>query len=339
MKKITTSATKVKAKKERKRRKRPSNLYRVRNWATYNKALKQRGSLSLWFSQEAIEQWYYKGLPKRGGQFTYSDLAIETALTIKAVYHLGLRQTEGMIQSLVELLGLELDIPDYTTICRRQGELKITLPVQSCHKPLHLVVDSTGLKVFGEGEWKVRQHGYSKRRTWRKLHLGVDEASGEIQASELSTNQVDDASCAKILLDQIKPPLSTFGGDGGYDKNKVYDLLAHRPKQADPVKAVIAPRHDAKIKQHGNCANKPLPRDENIRAIRKLGRKRWKEQSGYHRRSIAETAMSRYKLIIGPMLKARDFQRQKVEAKTGCAILNRMAHLGMPDSYKVEFAL
>ena len=339
MKKITKSPTKVKAKKERKRRKHTSSLYRVRNWSSYNKVLKQRGSLTVWFPEEAIEQWYYKGAAKRGGQYTYSDLAIETALTIKAVYHLGLRQTEGMIESVVKLLGLSLDIPDYSTICRRQGGLKISLPLQSCDRALHVVVDSTGLKVYGEGEWKVRQHGYSKRRTWRKLHLGVDEATGEIQASELSTNQVDDASCVNALLDQIEPPLSAFGGDGGYDKNKVYDLLAHPPKQAHPIKPVIAPRHDAKITQHGNCKKEPLPRDENIRAIRRVGPKRWKEQSGYHRRSIAETAMSRYKLIIGPMLKARLLPRQKVEAITGCAILNRMALLGMPDSYKVDLAL
>ena len=206
MKKVTPSPKKVKAKKERKRRKRPSSLYKVRNWSSYNKALKQRGSLTIWFPEEAQEDWYYKGAAKRGGQFTYSDLAIETALTIKAVYHLGLRQTEGMITSVVELLGLCLDVPDYSTICRRQGELKISLPVQSHNKPLHIVFDSTGLKVYGEGEWKVRQHGYSKRRTWRKLHLGVDEASGEIQASELSPNQVDDASCVDPLLDQIESP-------------------------------------------------------------------------------------------------------------------------------------
>lgn len=314
------------------------NRYRVRNWSEYNKALKERGSLTIWFSEEAIQAWYYDGPHKRGAQITYSDLSIETALTLKVVYNLALRQTEGFLRSIVELLNLDIDVPDYSTISRRQGLLDIDLSVRPSDRSVHIVVDSTGVKVYGEGEWKVRQYGYSRRRTWRKLHLGVDEETGEILAETLTTNRVDDASCVELLLYQINRPISAFGADGSYDKKEVYSVLANPPGQDGAILPIIPPRRDAKIEQHGNSSKELKPRDENIREIRKLGREKWKEESGYHRRSIGESAISRYKRIIGPSLKAREIERQRTESRIGCAILNRMAYLGMPDSYKVEIA-
>lgn len=340
MRKISSSSRKVKVNQKQKDKKSSakSSVYKVKNWSEYNRVLKQRGNLTVWFSQEAIQKWYYEGPTHRGAQFKYSDLAIETALTLKAIYHLPLRQTEGFLQSIVELLDLGLEVPDFSTISRRQAGLDIRLPVWSSNEPVYVVVDSTGLKVYGEGEWKVRQHGYSKRRTWRKLHLGVDEATGEILAIVLTTNDVDDASCVHPLLNQIRRPISALGGDGAYDKQKVYDTLAHPPQQSQPIVPVIPPRRDAKIEQHGNSAKPPLPRDENLRAIRKQGWKKWKQQSGYHRRSIAEAGVSRYKRIIGPKLQARTLSRQKVEAQIGCTILNHMLHLGRPTSYKVQIA-
>lgn len=355
MRKLSSSPRQVKSNQKPKAKKSvaQSSQYKVKNWSAYNQALKQRGSLTVWFSEEVLQKWYWDGPPQRrayrqagGAQFVYSDLAIETALTIKAIFHVPLRQTEGLIRSLVELLDLDLYIPDFSTLSRRQVRLSVRIPVRPVHEPLHIVVDGTGLKVYGEGEWKVRLHGKGKRRTWRKLHLVVDQATGEIHASTLTTNSVDEASQVEPLLKQMDVSVEAFGGDGAFDKIKVYDTLSHPPGQATPIRPVIVPRKDAKIQQHGNSAAPPLPRDENIRAIRKLGRKTWKAQSGYHRRSLAETAICRYKRVIGPQLRARELQRQKVEARIGCAILNRMAHLGMPvcrctgrpESYKVEKA-
>ncbi len=160
------------------RAKQSSCIYRVRNWSAYDQALKQRGSVTLWFAPEAVAAWNYQGAAQRGAQFVYSDLAIETALTLRLIYHLPLRQTEGFVESLLHVMGLDLSTPDHSTLSRRQAGLQVALPINPTQEPIHVVVDSSGLKVYGEGEWKVRQHGWSVRRTGRKLHLGVNEATG-----------------------------------------------------------------------------------------------------------------------------------------------------------------
>ena len=323
-----------KSRRQQKRTKKKSS-YRLKNWSEYNAALKKRASITLWFSDEALAHWRHQGPLQRGAQFHYSDLAIQTGLTMKAIYHLGFRQTEGFLQSVTKLLGITIDIPDYSTLSRRQKTLAVPLAPSPSREPVHVVVDSTGVKVFGEGEWKVRQHGVSKRRTWRKLHVAVNEATGEALALELTTNSVDDAAEVKPLLAQIATPIKVFGGDGGYDKTKVYSTLAARSRQQQrTIQINIPPRKDAKIIQHGNSAQAALARDDNLRAIREHGRRRWKEQCGYHRRSLVETFMSRFKTIIGPQFKSRTFEAQQIEVRIGCMILNRMTAVGMPDSFK-----
>jgi len=251
-------------------------------------------------------------------------------LTVRSVFHLPLRATEGFVKSLFQLMELGLAVPDYTTICKRSKHLEVSLP-KNASGPLHVVLDSTGLKVFGEGEWKVRQHGYSKRRTWRKLHLSVEPGSQEIQAVVLSEASLDDAGAVPGLLEQMEGPVEQLGGDGAYDKKKVYDACAERGIQ----RVVIPPRKDGRIWQHGNRRDPPLARDQNLRRIRKVGRKRWKQESGYHQRSLAETAMFRFKTIFGAYVQARKLPQQQTEARVKCVALNRMTHLGMPDSYLV----
>ena len=319
----------------RRRSSKKKAVYPVKNWTAYDQALVQRGSLTVWLSEEAIDGWSYTGPTQRGAQFEYSDLAIETALTFRKLFHLPLRQTEGFIRSLLERMDLDLDAPDHTTLVRRQPGLTIDLPVHATTSPRDVVVDSTGLKVSGEGEWKTRQHGWNTRRTWRKLHLGINEATGEIVAETLTPHKVDDASQIEPLLEQIDEDVESLGGDGAYDKQKVFEILAD-PPQGRPIRPVIALRKDAKIHQHGNTKAPPLARDEIIRAIRRKGRKGWKKASGYHRRSLAETQMYRDKQLIGDKLRARILTNQQVETRLGCAILNRMTHLGKPASYKVE---
>ena len=338
MRKVGSSPRKVKRNHKRKASRKKAIVYRLRNWSAYNQSLKQRGNVTFWFSETAIRNWYYKGPVQQGAQFRYSDLSIETVLTLKVLYHLPLRQAEGFANSILDLMGLSLEAPDYTTLSRRQACLEVVLPVQASHRAVHVVVDSSGLKVYGEGEWKVRQYGFSKRRTWRKLHLGVDESTGEFLGVTLTTNSVDDASQVGPLLGQIRRLVSAFGGDGSYDKQKVYETLSNPPHQDEPIRPIIPPRSNAKIWQHGNCQETPLPRDEHLRTIRKIGSRRWKQESGYHRRSLAETGVCRYKRIVGSQLSARMIERQQTEVKIGCSILNRMALLGMPDSFKVELA-
>jgi hypothetical protein len=303
--------------------------YRIRNWKQYNDALVNRGSLTLWVDQASLQAWRYRGPARRGAQFDYSDLAIQCLLTLRAVYHLTLRATEGFARSLFELIQLDLPVPDSTTLCRRAKTLCIDLP-RHAEGPLHLILDSTGLKVYGEGEWKVRQHGYSKRRTWLKLHLAIDPETHEIQAAMVTEPGVTDAEAVPDLLEQVKNPVEGMGADGAYDRREVYEELERRG-----AVAVIPPRRDAVIQRHGNTAGPRLARDENLRRIRRIGRAAWKEESGYHRRSLGETAMFRMKTIFGGGVASRRPAQQAKEIGIRCRALNIMTHQGMPVSERV----
>jgi IS5 family transposase len=334
----------VKTKKTTRRRQRrhrsaqKRSTFRTRNWAEYNAALVQRGSLTFWVDEAVLQAWLnHQHTGQRGAPRTYTDTAIHTGLTLKVVYRLPLRATEGLLTSLLKLMGLaSLPVPDYSTLCRRQKTLEVALPQQHKGQAIHVVVDSTGCKIYGEGEWKVRQHGISKRRTWRKLHLAIDEASGQILGAVLSTNNVADSAVLADLLEQVEEPIAQVSGDGGYDKRVCYDTLRKRQdEQGEVLRVTIPPRHGARIWQHGNSKAERLARDENLRRVRQVGRRKWKEESGYHRRSLAETAMFRLKTIFGDKLRARVFDSQAAEAFLRCATLNRMTQLGMPDSYPV----
>lgn len=304
--------------------------YRIRNWSAYNAALIARGSLTLWVDEEAVKAWRYTGPTQRGAQYVYAEAAISCVLTLRAVYHLALRATEGLARSIFALLEVVLPVPSYSTLSRRAAELPVALGALPRSTPRHLVIDASGFKVYGEGEWKVRQHGWSKRRTWRKLHLAVDEATGEIVAAVASEAGVVDDEVLPDLVAQVQGEIRQVSADGAYDKRQCYDALAERG-----AKAVIPPRRDAKIWPHGNCAGAPWQRDENLRAIRRKGRRRWKQEAGYHRRSLAETTFFRCKTIFGPTLHSRTFPRQATELFIKVAALNRMTHLGMPDSYRL----
>lgn len=321
----------------------PKCAYHIRNWQEYNQALVHRGSLTVWIEEAVLAGWLATERSGRcGASCTYSDAAIETALMLKAVYHLPLRATQGLLASVLRLLQSTLPVPHYSTLSRRHKTLPVTLRAMDTAsdtpaRGLHLVVDSTGCKIYGEGEWKVRQHGSSKRRTWRKLHLGVDEATGTILAAVLSTNDVADGAVLPDLIEQLETPIEQLSGDGSYDQRRCYDALATRQAaQGSVLKVTIPPRQGAHIWQHGNCHAPPLARDENVRRIRAVGRAQWKQESGYHRRSLAETAMFRYKSLFGPKLGARGFAAQATEAFIRCAALNKMTSLGMPVSYRVE---
>ncbi len=212
------------------------------------------------------------------------------------------------------------------------------LPVIPKVQAVHVVVDSTGVKVYGEGEWKVRTHGVAKRRTWRKLHLGVDQGSGEILAAVVTTNDLADCEVLSDLLEQIDHPIEQVSGDGSYDTFDCYDAFT---KCAEGITqrgatAIIPPRSNAKIQQHPHEIAHPHPRDENLRRVNQVGRKQWKQESGYHRRSLSETTIFRLKTINGCKLRRRFFDNQAVELFLQCAALNRMSQLGKPDSYKVE---
>jgi hypothetical protein len=310
---------------------RPKTLYRVQNWTEYEQALVQRGSITFWLSDDFEKVWLYAGEKQRGGQFDYSEKAIEIMLTIKEVFHLTNRGVEGFVRSVFAMLKIHLRVPDHSTLSKRGKTLSVRLPKKP-NQRLNLVLDSTGLKIYGEGEWKVRKHGYSKHRTWRKLHVGANPDSGEIQVAVLTENSISDDAVVKEMLEQIEPTLLSCAADGAYDKRRVYNVLnEHSPE----VEILIPPRKNARIWQHGNSKAARLKRDENLHYIRKHGRQQWKEDSGYHIRSLAETIMFRLKTIFGDKLSARLLETQTTQALIRCMVLNRMTYLGMPESYPV----
>ena len=301
--------------------------YHVRNWAEYNEGLHRRGDLTVWFDEEAIANWKADKTGKPGGQRVYSDMAIETGLVVRMVYKLAYRQTEGFLHSIASLLGLGIEIPDYSTLCRRSRLLrkKLRIPKAASTQPIHLMIDSTGLRIHVGNARKP-----PKLRAWRKLHIAVDRETGNIVASELTASRARDATRVPALLTQIQAPLVSVAADSAYDKEAVYEAIeAHSPGRRTRV--VIPPQRNATLSQNSNTAMQE--RDRHIRAIERHGRREWYKLSGYTKRSMVENAVYRYKAIIGPEMRARTLARQRVEHRIGCEILNKMAALGMPDTY------
>jgi Transposase DDE domain len=305
--------------------------YRIRNWSEYNKALIQRGSITLWFSEDAIDQWHKaEHTGKKGRPQIYSDEAILCALLIRAVYHKPLRALEGFLRSMVILLQLTICVPSYTQICRRAKDLGRALKKLSHGQPRDIIFDTTGLKVYGEGEWKVRQHGISKRRTWRKLHIGMDPDSGEIIVAELTSNGVGagDGEIAEKLIEKAPKGIKRVFGDGAYD-----GLDFRRKIESIGAEPLIPPPRDAIV--HRDVEAAVRKRDYAVLEIIGSGaddkaRKLWKKLKGYHRRSLVETTMYRIKQLTGSNLRHREWSRQCTEAYIKCLVINKMTKLGMP---------
>jgi len=305
--------------------------YRILNWKEYNQALINRGSLSIWLDESVVSEWYNQEKNgKKGANNYYSDRAISCGLIIREVFHLALRQLQGFMSSLINLMGFPIECPNYTTFCRRQKGLSIPLPRQQSGEVLHVVVDSTGLKVYGEGEWKVRKHGYSKRRTWRKLHLAIDAATHEVLSMELTSNDCGDNEVFGDLINPIDEVIEQISADGAYDTWE-----AHRIAQEKGARLVAPPQENAVLKDPEFHQWETPLRDDYIRENQEMGRAEWKIKEGYHPRSLAETAMFRIKCIFGNKLKNRNFSHQQTEALMKCVAMNIMTQLGMPLSYQV----
>jgi len=306
----------------------PKMTFKVTNWATYEAGLRRRGSLTLWVSDAAIAAWRAAPRTTPGGQACYSETAIETALMVGLVFHQPLRQTEGLLGSLLELMGIDLPIPDHTTISRRAARLTPVLRTALPNGPVTLVIDSTGLKVYGAGEWHRDKHGVRGRRTWRKLHLAVDAATNTIVAATLTTSSEGDTGQVGPLLDQIKGHLDTVMADGAHGGEPTYQTVAER----DPAATVVIPPRSTAVP--GSTAE-PTQRDGHIQSLAEKGRLGWQRETEYGKRSKAETAMSRYKRILGDHLHARKLPGQQAEAAIGVAVLNRMIDAGRPESIRV----
>src|SRR3954467_4843512 len=307
----------------------PRQTHKVTNWPAYDASLRRRGSLTVWFSAEAIEGWAAEPRTTPGGQPWYSALAILTALTLRAVFRLAYRQTEGLIGSVIGLLGLTLRVPDHTTLSRRAATLEVPRP-RSGSEPMHLLVDSTGLKLCGAGEWLVEKHGTRTRRSWRKLHLGVDADTGQIVASALTSNDVDDGTQADPLLDQVAGPVASVTGDGAYDQEGVYASVAVR----HPAAAVIVPPRSSAVRS-ADAEVAPTQRDRHLQCIAEHGRMGWQKRSGYKNRARAEAAIGRWKQVIGDGLRAHTDERRATEVNLAVHALNRMLEFGRPTYVRI----
>lgn len=299
---------------------------KMQNWTQYNKALVNRGNITFWFDKNSIESWYQSDNPaKRGRPCLYSDLAIECCLTLRAVFKMPLRATQGFVASLLQIMRLPLTAPDYSSLCKRQKNLKISLPKKQKNNKggTHIVADSTGLKVYGEGEWKVRQHGKSKRRMWVKLHLSINEKTHDIEASVLTTDNVHDCEVLPEMLKQIDQVIDQVTGDGAYDTHDNYAAVIE--KNATPC---FPPRKNAI--RHKATDEAWRLRNHAVLQVHYKGSKKWKEKTNYHRRSIAETAMYRFKQLFGGNIVSRKMHNQIQEVSIKCCILNAFNSLGMP---------
>ena len=305
----------------------PRQRHRVTNSAVYDAALRQRGSLTVWFTDAAIEDWRAAPRTTPGGQPCYSPLAILTALTVRAVFRLALRQTEGLIGSIIGLLGLQLRVPDHSTLSRRAKTLKVPRPQPRRNgEPLHLLVDSTGLRLCGAGEWLQEKHGTKTRRSWRKLHIGLDAGSGQIVAASLTRKEVDDGAKVGSLLDQITGVVASFIADGGYDQDRVYAGVAERYPEA----AVVVPPRTTAVPSD-TAETEPTRRDHHLQHIAEHGRMAWQKASGYTTRARAEAAISRFKQVIGDALRSRTDDHRATEVDIAVHALNRMTELGRPN--------
>jgi hypothetical protein len=308
----------------------PKQRYRVTNWAAYDAGLRGRGSLTLWFTEAAIAAWRAEPRTTRGGQPRYSTLAITTGLRLGSLFRLALRQTEGLIGSIIALLGLDLAIPDHTTLSRRAETLTVPRPKMG-KAPIHLLVDSTGLRMCGPGEWLLEKHGSKRRRSWRKLHIGVDADTGQIVAAELTSHDVDDGSQVGPLLDQVAVPVASFTGDGAYDRDDVYAAVVER----DPDAEVIVPPRATAV-QSAAAESAPTQRDRHIQQIAERGRMSWQRMSGYNWRALVEADIGRFKRVIGNTLRSRKVRRQSTEVAIAVQVLNCMLDLGRPEYVRVS---
>jgi IS5 family transposase len=304
--------------------------YRVHNWKDYNKSLINRVSITFWIDEKNLQSWYENkdGKKSRGRPKKYNDIAIITILLLKQVYRLTLRASQGFTKSLFKLMQFDLDVPSYTRICRRQES--VVLPkLPKLAGSIHMVIDSSGLKIFGEGEWKVRQHGWSKHRMWRKLHIGVDENSKLIVTAIMTENNCGDDKKLSELLNQYEGEFHQVSADGAYDSHDCFNDITGRGAIAT-IPPQPNPKHKAKTEDQIKRA-----RDKVVWEIQQKGRKEWKQQSGYHRRSLAENSFYRYKKILGDKLASRKFANQQIEALLRCHALNRITLNGMPISASI----
>jgi len=305
--------------------------YRVTNWHDYNKALKKRGLLTIWLEEGFEKTWYAftSGVRKRGRPFIYSDACMKLLATLRHVFKLALRQLEGFINSLLDLMGVELKVPEFSRLSRRLSESLKHLKYSKPEEINHIVIDSSGLKVFGEKELiETQKRKPYFRRIWRKLHIAID-GKGFIKASEMTNHKVNDRACFEPLIDTVgSESIDEALADTGYDSHKIYKTCEDRN-----IKTIIPPPRNAK-QTYTNKGN--TWRNETINYIQEKGKHAWEHHNNYGRRNRVENTFYRLKTIFNRQLISRTWKNQEAESRLICELLNQMTILGMPSTQKVS---
>ncbi len=297
------------------------NSHVKRNWSHYNRTLVNRGSLNIWIDQATQKQWITKG--KTRGRPRFSSHVIELGWILKAVYQLSLRALQGFLQSIVELMNLSLEIPHYTLFCKRAREISYSTRKLSNKRPVDLVIDASGIKVYGEGEWKVKVHGTSKQAKWLKLHVGMDPSSQEIITFKVTNGYVSDSRMLPEIVGKAPRTVRRVVADGAYDRKKCREYL-----KKQHIAAHIPPSVNARVNEGEE------ERNSNVKIVNGLGggqegKRLWKKLTGYHIRSLVETVFSRLKRMFGDRLKSRKSENQEVEVGINFLILNIMRRLSI----------
>ena len=301
--------------------------YRTTNWKSYNDALRRRGSLLIWLGKDMT--WLANRAGRPGRPPVFSDAAIQFCLMVKVLFGLPLRQTTGMVASILKMAGLDWPVPDFSTLSRRQKTLAVQISSRRAPGPLNLLVDSTGIKFLGDGEWLARKHGTHRRRQYRKVHLAMDTATGDIRAVEFTSSRDGDSPVLPDLLDQIPPDeqIGTVIGDGAFDTRRCHTAILDRGGTA------VIP-----IRKNGRLWKEDCPaacaRNDILRATRRFGRANWKQWSGYHARSRIEARMRCLK-SFGERIASRDPDRQTAEVHIRIALMNRFNALGTAEIKRV----
>jgi hypothetical protein len=309
--------------------------YRVHNWKDYNKSLVQRGSLTFWFSEEVMNQWQESSKDGTHGNQKYGDQMIICGLTIKQLFRLPLRATEGLLNSVIQFMKLNIPIPNYSTLCRRGQHLKVPLGARSTEEARHILVDATGVRILGESEWKSLKYGVDKSQcqVWRKLHIAMDGKNQDILAATITESVRLDGNYLPGLIDEIPDPIGQITGDGAYDKKNCYRKAYERK-----AKAIFPPQHKASVQRNRYQRDPALEaRDQTILSVgrgedRKIRLKEWKKENHYHQRSLVESMMFRMKSIFGDQIRSRAMENQRTDLLVRCYAMNRINLLGLPIS-------
>ncbi|MEM8575955.1 MAG: IS5 family transposase [Pseudomonadota bacterium] len=310
----------------------PRAKYRVTNWPEYDRGLVERGDVRFWIADDALAAWVPPRRCRRGRQARYSDLAIETVLLLAAAFDLPLRQAEGFVRSVFALMDLALPVPDHTTLARRRRTVSIDMHASGRKAPVDLVLDSTGLKFYGPGEWARKKHG-ERRRDWRKLHVSVDAGTGEILSHVLTNSDTSDAAMAGPLVENAGGRIRSVIADGAYDGAPTMDAIRNARPPRSPPKIIIPPPRTAISppgKPHGGSE-----RECHAAEIAAHGRIAWQKRNGYGKRSHAETAISRIKHRGGATLRSRTFGAQFQEITFRIAVANKAIRHAKPITVRV----